>query len=272
MFPNRPNDPIEDIGRQLSSVQRRLETLERLEGPDAWAVAVSALSLLPGLRGLWPTSSSDENGDAFDFSEQDRVLSYNGNPVYNLDGLAPYIALDGVGDFLSRADEAGLDILGTETTIAVAIRGLSMGGWFYFDNAPAAAESMMSKYGAAAQRSYRIRRQAAGDLRFTISVDGTAESDVDSTSTPTTATWLFAACRFDPSTEQAIFFNGEKTSIVAAVPASIFNSNADLDIGARSGGADLMTGRASLCFLCAADIGDTLIQTIFQTTRGLFGI
>ena len=69
-----------------------------------------------------------------------------------------------------------------------------------------------------------------------------------------------------------IFVNSTKDSVVAAVPASLFNSNADLQMGAFTAGTSLLTGSVSLMFLCAAALTDTIIKSLYNHSRALFGI
>lgn len=266
------NRQAEEISRRLIREDKRLEKLETKEGPGASQVAISAFSLLPQLRGLWAMNAVDDGGDVFDFSEQDRVLTYNGNPTFNVDGLAPYIELDGVGDYLSRGDEAGLDILGTESFVHADIQGLTFGGWYWFDDALGNLETLISKWGGAGQFAYRLVRLAAnGFIRLNVSTDGAALVNATSTIAPAIDTWFFAVGRFIPSTELAVFLNYTQYTNIVGVPASIFNSNGDLQIGATNAGARL-TGRASISFLCAAALSDTIIRTIFQSTRALYGV
>lgn len=266
------NRQTEEISRRLISDDKRLEKLETKEGPGASQVAISAFSLLPQLRGLWAMSTVNEGGNVYDFSEQDRVLSDNGNPTYNVDGLAPYIELDGVGDYLSRVDEAGLDITGTESFVHPDIQGLTFGGWYWFDNALGNLETLISKWAGVGQYAYRLIRVAAsGFIRLQLSGDGTAVDVATSTIAPDVDTWFFAVGRFEPSTELAVFLNYTKYTNTVGIPASVFNSNADLQIGA-SLAAGRLTGRASINFLCAAYLSDTIIRTIFQSTRALYGV
>jgi len=132
-----------ELVKQINSTEQQMDALLESEiSPDL----ISPLLALPGLRGFWPMSSFNEAGNAYDMSEQGRVMTYNGNPLYNYDGVVPYVALDGIGDFLSRADEAGLDIIGTETYVDGAVHGLTLGGWFYFDNALGSNEKLIAKW------------------------------------------------------------------------------------------------------------------------------
>ncbi|NJO31403.1 MAG: hypothetical protein HC874_30490 [Richelia sp. SL_2_1] len=78
------------------------------------------------------SSVQRSTGNVYDLSGQGRTLTYNGNPTFNYTGLVPYVSLDGTGDFLSRADETDLDILGTETIYNSAVRGLTLGGVVLF--------------------------------------------------------------------------------------------------------------------------------------------
>lgn len=248
--------------------------IHRNDKLNRWGNAIPSIQMLTGLRGVWPMSSSNPAGQPFDFSEQGRTLTYNGNPTYNYDGLIPYISLDGTGDFLSRADEAGLSITGTETVIASAVRGLTFSGWFRTaDVTPAADSALISKWLVAGnQQSYEIILQTTGALRGAISVDGTASTTVDSTQTISDDTWFNVVLRLTPSAELAIFVNGVSDLNVAAIPASIFDSTADFVIGGLSGGLSLFTGDASLSWICAAMLSEELILGGYEQEKKLFGL
>jgi len=262
-------DPqIQELVKRQTLLQRQVDGLIKPEkSPDL----ISPFLALPGLVGFWPMSSVQRStGNAYDLSGQGRTLTYNGNPTYNINNdFAPYIRLDGTGDFLSRADETDLDILGTEAVFVSTVRGLTMGGWFLF-NAIGVDAGLISKFGAAGQRSYMLEQRSSDTVQLRISVDGTALVDVTS-GTITTGQWYFIAGRFTPSTEQVIWLNEEKTINTTSIPASIFNSTSALQIGAFASGS-LVNGRASLCFLSANALSDGIISSLFQQTRGVFGV
>lgn len=262
----------EDFVRQVDKLQQEIDGLVK---PEISMDLISPFLDLPGLVGFWPMSSVQRStGNAYDLSGQGRTLTYNGNPTYNIyNSIIPYIDLDGTGDFLSRPDETDLDILGTETIYASGVRGLTLGGWYWFDdNTPAAVEYMISKFGGGGQRSFALTRRTDQVARMLLSTDGTALVQVDSTVALDDGAWYFYVGRFEPSTELAVFVNGVKTTNATAIPASIFNSTASFEIGAQGGGGSLQNGRSSLDFLCANNLPDALINSLFQSTRGAFGV
>ena len=269
------------------AIQRRNDEMVDLLGADfqkrkesafAWSTAMGVYQTLPGLRGFWPMSAFTATGNALSFagSSQTRVLTYNGNPAYNFDGLAPYIRFDGTGDYLSRADEAGFDITGTETYVAAGHRGLTLGGWFRPES-NTATEALISKWQAAANLSYILLLDGtvAGDpVSFLISDDGANASTVSSTSGFSTNTWQFMAGRFndaDTGAELAIWLNDEMTT-AATARNSIFSGAAPFNISGYNNGTQLFTGRASLCFLCACALADATVWAIYQRTRALFKV
>ncbi len=272
------NQVLTDLGDLRQDVERLRRTARGASQQDAlseaaaWKAACSVMQGLPGLRGFWPMSSFNEGGDAYDLSGQGRTMSYNGDPTYNYDGLAPYIDLDGTGDYLSRADEAGLDILGTESYVAAGVRGLTCGGWFFFDNAPGAQEAIFNKShgGGVAQIAYWLARQAGGQAAFRLS-DGAALQGPTSTTVMVASTWYFVAGRFIPSATADLYVDAEESTDAAGIPANLINSTGPLNIGSYNNGAGaMMTGRASLCFLCVAQHSDALVRALFAATRGLF--
>jgi len=256
---------------------RNGELQQRHDGSFAWKTIASLLRSLPGLRGAWIANSFDENGDLYDLSGQGRTLSYNGNPLYHQGGLVPRIQFDGTGDYLSRADEAGLDILGTEAYVAPAIRGLTCGGWFRFDRLTN-NEKLISKMGAlAADQAYQLefRGDVANDpVRFQVG-DGAAVDTVALNSVvDTTSKWYFCAGRFDPSTEIKVWAGSttlESNTNVAGIPAALANSGSSLAVGGSPAGTSLLDGAMSCCFLCAAYISDAQVAAIWHHTRALYG-
>lgn len=228
---------------------------------------------LPGLRGYWPMSAFDSSGNAIDQSGNGRTLTYTGNPTYNFTTQGgPYIDLDGTGDYFSRADEAGLDILGTEAYVATASRGLTLGGWFWFD--ATGTQAMIAKYESSSQMAFLLRLNTTTPT-FYISDTGsdTSLKSVASSVTVSTGAWYFVAARFDPSTELAIFVNGTKSTNTTTIFAAIFNSSALLRIGAVfTAGIQLIDGRAGMCFLCAMLLSDTAIDNIYQNTKSYYGL
>lgn len=242
----------------------------RNEASLAWGNAISILRMLPGARGAWPMSSISENGTISDLAGQTRNLSRPSGGTVGSTGLAPHYTFNGTTDYLSRADEAGLDITGTETTVDAP--GLTMGGWFRFD-VLGATEACISKWnGSTANRSYFLQKLNTDVAQFGVSSDGGAVnvSNVSSTSTLAATTWTFMAGRFTPSTEVAVWVNGVKTVNVAGIVASIFDSNAEFDIGRLASPGSYLDGKASLCFLCASALPDSIVQALYHHTKYLF--
>jgi len=251
---------------------------QRYESSFAWRTACSMFQALPGLRGFWPMGAIN-GSSTVDQSGNGRTLTYAGNPVYGSGvdlsgGLAPWIRFDGTGDYLTRADETGLDILGTESYVHVP--GLTLGGWFR-PEIDTASEGLLTKWGAAGQRSYNLQLTGAvaGDpVRFYISDDGTNSDSASSTTGFSIDTWQFIAGRFNDAltgAELAVWLNDEQTTGATARNA-IFNSNAPFNISGSNNGTSLYTGRASMCFLCACALHDSVVWAIYQHTRALFGV
>lgn len=253
----------DEVVRTLANHDRRIEKLESLPHPRA---IVDPVLALPGLRGCWPMSSFNENGNAYDMSGQGRTLTYNGNPTYNFTGLVPYIDFDGTGDFLSRADEAGLDIIGTENYVAAAARGLTFGGWFYPKTTN--KEVIMAK----ADNStgpYALWNDDGNDILFRVRNAADAATFLV-TIAITLSAWQFIVGRYDPSTELKVWRNISTNTNVTNIPASILDGNDTFCIGGYAGAE--FEGLASLCFLCAAALSDMIIESLFQRTRSLFGV
>jgi hypothetical protein len=254
--------------RRIASVQERFDNLVRPELPDD---LISPIHAHTGLRAFYPMSAVGTAGEARDLGGSGTTydLTYNGNPAFNYDSLAPYCRYDGTGDYHSFADNANFDILGTETYFHSDVRGLTWGGWFYPEET-STAEDLMSKWGAAGQRAYRLRFTGGDAFAAAISDDGT-NTDEATSAVVTVNAWYHVVARFRPGTFIDIFVNGVEVN-QATARAAVFNSNASFEIAARSGGTSPFQGRVSLAFICAAQLSNAIILSDFQQTRAAYGV
>jgi len=261
----------------------------RYEPNFAWKSAVSAYLALPGLRAFWPMSSVDyaAANRARDLSGQGYHLTDNNTPTFGYTNLAPWCEFNGTTQYLSRVDGGAAnwaDIRGTETYIDSTARGLTLGGWFKQDAQTGSVDQgLISKYNTLInQRAYLLETRDSGAITFVrgfVSVDGTAATSVGAVGTTPVAfgEWFFAFLRFVPSTSLDLYYASEsvpfvKVSTVVAIPASIFDSTADFMIGAFNAGVLFYDGKASMCTLCAAQLSDAIIQSLFEQTKALFGV
>lgn len=234
---------------------------------------VSIFKNIPGGRGFWPPSHIRAGGELADIIAANPMTN-NGNAQFSFTGLFPWIDLNGSSQYFSVADTSALDITGTESYIASAARGLTIGGWFYFDTTASTVEALMSKWLGASNFSYILNRQSGGNIRFSITSGGTSATQdfVDSSGTVGANAWTFVVGRFTPSTELAVFVNGTKTTETSGIAASIFSGSANFEIGSLAGGSSLLNGRYGGGFLSMMALSDTVIDYLFQSTRGLPGV
>jgi hypothetical protein len=264
------------VVQQQMNQNSRIQTLESVESTFDMRTLAAFLQL-PGLRGFWPMSSIGVAGQAIDLQGLGNHLTLNGNPLFNYSGLIPYCDYDGTGDFHSITDAASgnaFDILGNESYIDTGVQGLTVGGWFYFDR-NTNAEALIAKADGVvnANRNYDLfyRGDAGGDpAQFNVA-NGAVAYTVTGITTIPTATWTFIAGRFIPSTSVDVFTNSIIATNAVAIPATINNSTADLNIAARNGGS-LLDGRASMCFICTVSLGNVLLRSLYNQTRQLFQV
>ena len=259
----------------------RADFQARYEPNFAWVNAMSAFQMLPGLRGFWPMSgysSLAAIANALDYGGAQRHLTNNGPAVLTYSNLIPVLYFDGTNDYLSRADEAGLDILGNEAYIATTVQGLTMGGWFRFSTLPVGAiKGVIGKWDTGGNdRSYLIYiNNGTSSPTFDISNGGAATSaTVTSSVTMSQDGWYFIVARFDPSTEINIIVNNTETTNAVGIPATLFNGAASFEIFSYNLGlaASRNHGYASLCFLTTTLLTDFHVNALFQQTRALFGV
>ena len=269
---------IGTTNRQAAVMTSRGGELQtRHDAAFAWKTAVAAVLNLPGLRMAHTMGDIDAGPSIYNVGGQARGYTSNDDPTFGYAGLVPYCALDGTGDYLSRADEAPLDITGGETYVVAAQRGLSMGIWVY-PTVVDATQDIIGKWNTNGvdERSYLIRLRNTNVFQGNISSAGTAATvtSVNSTVTVTADAWYFVELTYSPSGQSnllTINVNGTVDS-VAANRASLHSGAANFIVGASDNGAsNLLTGRVSLDWLCAMYHADYLTQAMYHHTRAMYG-
>ncbi|MCP4540598.1 MAG: hypothetical protein GY832_25965 [Chloroflexi bacterium] len=262
----------------------------RNEPNVAWRHAVSSVMALPALRAFWPMSSVDYAvaSRARDVAGGGYHLEDINTVAFGYDQLVPYVQLIRANnEHLRRLDGGAAnwaDITGTEAYVLAKNAGLAVGGWFNFDSLPVAAiQGLMGKYNAAiAQRSYLTLLHPVAVVprapTFLVSGNGVATVMVEASFIPTIGSWHYIVGRFMPGAELAIFVSDTDGSLnkftnLAGVPAAAFDGTADFEIGGLDGTAiAYMNGRASMCWLCAAAVSDSIITALYHQQRKMFGI
>jgi hypothetical protein len=228
----------------------------------AWGNVVSAFSLLPILRGFWPSSSADSNFAVYDLSGQGRMLTNINNANLTRWNLAPAITFNGATQYLTRA---------TEPDLAITNIGLTLGGWFR-PTAGTVNQGVMIKGINTVNDAYWLYVNPASTVKFGVWNGGaiTAQAHINTYSNDE---WYFWVGRWNPSTEIAVFQNGVFTKLAVGIPAAITNSAANFSIGSYSGagGSVYYGGYGSLFFLCHYPVPDTHIYLAYEISRPLFG-
>lgn len=241
------------------------------KGPEPVAARLLDFAML---RGAWAGSVAS-GGNWHDISGHGNHLSYQGDPVFNYVGLVPFWYLDGTGDYFSITDAASgndYDILGTEAYVAAAVRGLTVMGWFYPEET-GTVENLITKWGGAGNRAYRLLLLNTDQFDMRFSDDGT-NLDFVSSAVVSMNAWYFVCGRVRPAAFVDVFV-GSPVGLVetnqATARASIFNSATDLNIGAEAGGTNPFQGRVAFCSVCAAALSNTQISVFYHMTKRPFG-
>jgi len=267
---------IQDRNSQMVD-NLRADLQPRYEPNFAWKGITGLYQALPALRGFWPMSAQINATQAAYVTDVANNF-HLANPAaaqHGYDDLIPYVDFNGTTQYLFYVDNAQFDILGTETTVVAAQRGLTLGLWVK-DLSAAAPDSgglIAKSLAAGNQRSYDLMYNPANTIEFFISPDGTGTglNGVRHTTTLTVdpTVWSFLVGRFDPTGEMAVFIDGQTDALAVGIPATIFNSTANLEIGTRE--ATYFTGgKFSMAFICASALSDSIITAIWQQTRAMF--
>ncbi len=215
---------------------------------------------LPGLEEYWPCGIRTSAGQLAEHGGGGSSLTMFGTVPTGFDGDS-YAHLGNGVNYFNQGSVAG--ITGGETYIDAAIRGLTVGGWFMVDTQPSgSSDTLISRDGTAPQRGYQLSWTTVNLPRFGAS--GTGAAIIFATGpTATTGVWHFIVGRFTPSTEIAIFVDGDKTVNVTAIPATVNVSTAAFQVGRRAlDDSSIIHAKARDVFVCAAALEDDIIAAL----------
>lgn len=243
------------VDKVLGETAKRVRNLERQE-VDTWLPQLLPL-LLPNLRAFWPFSSADDiNNVLLDISGQSRSLTPNGGVTRGITaGFIPYGDFDAVDDYYSRLDEPELDF---SSALTVGFHG--------YVNAGGGTYTFIGKYGAVGNRSWRIYHDptigTTGGIRFEVSGDGTALVSVASAGI-TEAKWHHVVGMYDGGNSLSLLVDGILTTNTTAIPATLFDSSAALELG-RSNATDYLDGNMTLVWLASSAYSEALATAIYN--------
>lgn len=120
-------------------------------------------------------------------------------------------------------------------------------GWVLFDTLTASTQyTVLGKWGAAGQRSYRFARSSGNKWYIGISGDGTAETSKSRTDDPSTGTWYFFYVYYDGS-NIGISINND-TAQTASYSSGTYNGTNQFQLGAQNGTLRMDGGLDSVTF------------------------
>lgn len=218
---------------------------------------------LPALVAYYPMGIR-LGGNVVEHGGSGLVLTQTGvNPV-GYDGNAYTHLGNGTNYVQSTSSQFG--ITGLETWVTSSLRGLTVGGWFMVDVSPASVPAgMTSKDGGAADRGYLLGWRQTDVPYFQVSGNGVATFSADGPVT-SVSEWHFVVGRYK-SSEIAVFVDGEKSVTTAGVPASLFVSSQNFEVGRYfNDNGRILYGKVRDAFVCAAALSDELIEQIRATS------
>lgn len=224
----------------------------------AFSRAISTRLFIPKTRGFWPISLINENDDLRDMSGNGQTATNTGAVTLGLFGITPIAQFSGSNHF-SITSAAVNKITGALTVIC-----------FFRLNALGAEQGLISKWGAAGNRSYRLLISSLNAILFQVSSNGTLTTTATSTLTPVVDTWYFALGEYNPSTSLTLVVNGTTDINTTSIPASIFDSTAALLLGSTNG--SLLDGDLALPSLHASVFNSAHRMIARDYARPLFGI
>lgn len=137
-----------------------------------------------------------------------------------------------------------------------------------------AVHDIIAKNGASTNLGYQFFTQGTAKLKFSVSDDGTGSTHLFSavgTTTLNTNTWYFVAGVYNPGTSLTVYVNGvQDGQTTSSIPTSIFNSTADVNIGAENGSTNFMRGVIDEPHLYPGVLTPDQINLVMNNNRAIY--
>jgi hypothetical protein len=228
---------------------------------------VSLYQMMTQLRGFWPMSSVDHNGNVYDLSAQGRTLGRSG-VSFGMDGVGGYVpvaSFGGAGDTLSLADSDAVNLNGLGngfTILAWARPGWAAGGsgWRPLVSKGSAAGTM--EYGLVVAEGSMLPRFFIGDQ----SHEGAFPLAHDA--------WHFMAASYHADGHEVLLqVNAEREVAAIEAPALVATTD-DFFVGRWTDGSGALgywQGEMTLLALCAGVVPQLVLENVYRATAYLFG-
>lgn len=215
---------------------------------------------LPGLAGYYPMGIRNQSGQVIEHSGTGANLLQLGTCPVGYDGNSFCHLGDGINYLYDVS--SSYQITGTEAWIASSLRGLTIGGWFMVESWTENFVGLISKHADPPERGYVLG--IGTDFKPFFGASGTGgDLPLAYASVVTSGQWVFVVGRFIPSTEVAVFLDGDKSTNTTAIPSSINTSTQDFEVGRYNDNDDyVLHGKARDVFVCASALSDALIEEI----------
>jgi hypothetical protein len=176
-------------------------------------------------------------------------------------GVAVYQHIYRVSDtYLERPDEAGTSITG----------GFTTGAWVWFSPGSSGLEMGIVSKWLGNERQFVLRKTSTNSFDFSVSGDGTAVISINDASISfKEEIWYYIVGRYTPSTEIALFINGNWYKKSDGIPASLHDSTQAFEF-CRYNADNYLDGHITHGFLSAEAVEDSVVEANYSHTKAMF--
>jgi hypothetical protein len=227
-------------------------------------------SLLVGLQGWW--GFNEYTGARVDSSGKGNDLAETNGPIFAggaeaTGGNRPFVGngdravrFNGSTQYLSAVDSA---------TLSTGDIDCSFAGWVYLENL-AQTQPLISKQGNVGNREYKLSFTTNGAPQFTVWYDGTNSVSVTGNSGLVPAgNWCFVAAWHDSVGNTLNIQVNNGAVFTQAHALGIFDSTADVQIGAASASGQFVQGRESRLGFWKKVLSTAEITRLYNAGLGL---
>jgi hypothetical protein len=171
---------------------------------------------------------------AYDSSGNTNTGTLTNGPTWDQGKYSKGVSFDSSNDYIGAGNSTSLQITGA----------LSLSAWVNFTDL-SSQRYVIAKHGNTSNRSFGLFVNGSGKLKLEVSGDGVDANMVVATGATTlsTNTWYHISGVYIPSTSVTVYLNGiSDAQTTTSVPAALFNTAANLNIGAKTDGSSPASG------------------------------